>query len=218
MICVCKHAPLTTICTTALDPLLVERIIRALLKGLEDYTVDERGDVGSWARLSCIKGLGQIVLLFLAEGSVEINKWLPSDTYHEIVAGILKQGVERLNNHRVEAGKQLIALLGAPHKPGREAWTLDTEGLFRDLFVNTQYVAFTGLGYGLSYQRRSRDDELDGWQEPAWLYPRAVQLLSIERYRISVLRGLVLSIGSRNESTVSRRSSLSYTHTLMPRA
>ena len=206
---VCKHISLTTICTTALDPLLVERIIRALLKGLEDYTIDERGDVGSWARLACIKGLGQIVLLFLAEDSVEIDKWLPSHTYHEIVAGILKQGVERLNNHRVEAGKQLVALLEAPHKPGREAWVPDTEGLFRELFVNTQYVAFTGLGCGLSYQCRSWGDELEGWQEPAWLYPKAVQLLSIERYRISVLRGLVLSIGSRNESTVSRRSSLS---------
>jgi hypothetical protein len=140
---ICKHDPLTTVCTTALDPLLVERIIRALLKGLEDYTVDERGDVGSWARLACIKGLGQIVLLFLADSSVEINKWLPSHTYHEIVAGILKQGVERLNNHRVEAGKQLVALLEAPRKSGREAWVPDAAGLFRELFVNVQYVAFT---------------------------------------------------------------------------
>ena len=193
--------------TTALDPLLVEQIIRALLKGLEDYTVDERGDVGSWARLACIKGLGQIVLLFLADGSIEISKWLPSHTYHEIVGGILKQGVERLNTHRVEAGKQLVALLEAPHKPGREAWAPEAEGLLRELFINTQYVAFTKLGRILYYQRRSRDDELEGWQEPAWLYPKAVQLLSIERYRISVLRGLVLSIGSRNESTVSRHSS-----------
>ena len=196
-------------CTTALDPLLVERIIRALLKGLEDYTVDERGDVGSWARLACIKGLGQIVLLFLAEDSIEISKWLPSHTYHEIVGGILKQGVERLNNHRVEAGKQLVALLEAPHKPGREAWAPEDEGLLRELFINIQYVAFTKLGCSLYYQSRSRDDVLEGWQEPAWLYPKAVQLLSIERYRISVLRGLVLSIGSRNESTVSRHSSLS---------
>ena len=152
MVYVRKHVPLTIMCTTALDPLLVERIIRALLKGLEDYTLDERGDVGSWARLACIKGLGQIVLLFLSEGSVEINKWLPSHTYHEIVAGILKQGVERLNNHRVEAGKQLLALLEVLHKPGREAWALDSEGLFRELFVNTQCVAFIGLGCGLSYQ------------------------------------------------------------------
>lgn len=146
---ICKHAPLTTICTTALDPLLVERIIHALLKGLEDYTVDERGDVGSWARLSCVKGLGQIVLVFLTETTVEISKWLPSHTYHEIVAGILKQGVERLNNHRVEAGKQLVALLETPHKSGREAWVPDTEGLFRELFVNTQYVVFHQVGLQL---------------------------------------------------------------------
>lgn len=117
---------------------MVERIIRALLKGLEDYTVDERGDVGSWARLACIKGLGQVVLLFLAESSLETSKWLPSHTYHEIVAGILKQGVERLNNLRVEAGRQLVALLEAPHKPGREAWVPDAEDLFRELFLNVQ--------------------------------------------------------------------------------
>ena len=126
------------ICNTALDPALVERIIRILLKGLEDYTVDERGDVGSWARLACIKGLGQIVLSFLAESSIEINKWLPIHTYHEIVAGILKQGVERLNNLRVEVGRQLVALLKAPHKSGREAWVPDADDLFRELFLNVQ--------------------------------------------------------------------------------
>ena len=112
--------------------------------------------------------------------------------------------MERLNSHRAEAGKQLVALLEVPHKPGREAWAPDAEGLFRELFVNIQYVAFTKSGCGLYHQFRSQGDELEGWQEPAWLYPKAVQLLSIERYRISVLRGLVLSIGSRNESTVSR--------------
>ena len=117
---------------------MVERVIRALLKGLEDYTIDARGDVGSWARLACIRGLGQIVILILAEDSLEINKWLPSHLYHEIVAGILKQGVERLNNLRVEAGKQLVVLLEAPHKSGREAWVPDTAGLFRELFINVQ--------------------------------------------------------------------------------
>lgn len=131
-------SPSLIICNTALDPALVERIIHTLLTGLEDYTVDERGDVGSWARLTCIKGLGQIVLLFVAENSLEINKWLPSHTYHEIIAGILKQGVERLNNLRVEAGKQLVAILEARHKPGREAWVPDAEGLFRELFLNVQ--------------------------------------------------------------------------------
>lgn len=117
---------------------MVERVIRALLKGLEDYTVDERGDVGSWARLACIKGLSQIVTSFLAQSSLEINKWLPSHTYHEIMAGILKQGVERLNNLRVEAGKQLVALLEAPHTSGRETCRPDAEELFRELFVNVQ--------------------------------------------------------------------------------
>ena len=70
----------------------------------------------------------------------------------------------------------------------------------------------TGLRCCLYYQCRSQGDVLEGWQEPAWFYPKAVQLLSIEQYRMSILRGLVLSIGSRNESTVSGCSAKEATH------
>ena len=36
----------------------------------------------------------------------------------------------------------------------------------------------------------------------AWLFPRALHLLEIPEYRQNVLRGIVISIGSRTDSTV----------------
>lgn len=40
------------------------------------------------------------------------------------------------------------------------------------------------------------------WKDGARLFPKAVRLLDIARYRQAVLAGLVLSLGSKTESTV----------------
>jgi hypothetical protein len=41
-----------------------------------------------------------------------------------------------------------------------------------------------------------------GWKDGVRLFPKAVRLLDIPHYRKSVLAGLVLSLGSKTESTV----------------
>ena len=41
-----------------------------------------------------------------------------------------------------------------------------------------------------------------GWNDGNWLFPRAVQLLDIERYRDQVLAGIVLSASTKTDSTV----------------
>jgi hypothetical protein len=41
-----------------------------------------------------------------------------------------------------------------------------------------------------------------GWNDGAWLFPRALHLLEIPEYRKDVLRGIVISIGSKTDSTV----------------
>ena len=49
---------------------------------------------------------------------------------------------------------------------------------------------------------RRRDEEVTDWNEGQWLFPRAVRILEISAYRKPVLRGLVLSVGSKTDSTV----------------
>ncbi|KIJ54812.1 hypothetical protein M422DRAFT_24702 [Sphaerobolus stellatus SS14] len=168
------------------SPITVQ-ILHAFLKGLQDYTFDERGDVGSWIRMASIRGLAlTIIFLFdIAESkettTFNLAEWLPLDTYHEAIGGILKQGVERLDNVRKHAGEHFVDLLkrGGPKVENGSQWTMDGEELVKGVF----------------------NGEDIGWNDGQWLFPRAVQFLEIRTYRKSILNGLVLSVGSKTDGT-----------------
>jgi hypothetical protein len=55
--------------------------------------------------------------------------------------------------------------------------------------------------YGIQPVSLSETEQI-GWNDGAWLFPRAMRLLEIPEYRKDVLRGIVISIGSRTDSTV----------------
>ncbi|CAA7261518.1 unnamed protein product [Cyclocybe aegerita] len=158
----------------------------ALLGGLDDYTIDERGDVGSWVRIACIQGLTAISeLMFRMAGSIpDFADYFPGDKYTAAVAGLLKQGVERLDNVRQEAGICLMRLLNnaPPRVDGADRWRLPGLSLLIELFQNPT-------------------EEAVGWNEGSWLFPRAMRLLEVPEYRKHVLVGVVLSIGSKTDST-----------------
>ena len=40
------------------------------------------------------------------------------------------------------------------------------------------------------------------WQNNSWIYPKAVNFLEVPEYRPAVLSGLLISIGSKTDSTV----------------
>ena len=85
----------------------------ALLDGLTDYTSDERGDVGSWVRISCVKGLTSFsqTLFSRASSLPDLAGYLPPEKFDDAIAGVLKQGVERLDNVRQIAGESFLTLL-----------------------------------------------------------------------------------------------------------
>jgi hypothetical protein len=41
-----------------------------------------------------------------------------------------------------------------------------------------------------------------GWNDGNWLFPRALRLLEVPEYRNTVLLGIIVSIGSKTDSTV----------------
>ena len=100
----------------------MQTIFGALLSGLEDYTIDERGDVGSWIRIACVQSLTSCIegLFSIAESVDNFDEYLPLSKYQQAIAGILKQGVERLDNVRQEAGTCISRLL----KSGNECHRL----------------------------------------------------------------------------------------------
>lgn len=173
-------------------------MLDTLLAGLDDYSMDERGDVGSWIRITCVNGLTTCAELLLTHAATisEFEQYLPPQTFHNAVGGILKQGVERLDNVRQQAGEQLvrILLIPLPRVPNADAWRVHGEKLMRDLFLD-----------------ESTDAHENGqlhWNDGPRLFPKAVRLLEIPAYRRSVLSGLVLSASSKTDSTVSLLSRL----------
>lgn len=171
-----------------MPPETVSHIFTCFFKGLDDYTVNERGDVGSWVRIACVKGLCEMIQAIVTK-SHKIHEYLSVKHYHTAIASILKQGVERLDNVRQCAGEAFITLLNLPPPTitdrgtfVKEDWTVRDRTLFSEILEAPPTAQ---------------------WNDGTWLYPRAVRFLGVDQYRTQVLKGLVLSIGSRTGSTVS---------------
>jgi hypothetical protein len=111
----------------------------ALISGLEDYTVDERGDVGSWVRIASIQGLTSVsvALLTLAKTDTTYIGYIPPSLYQKVIAGILKQGVGRLDNVRQQAGESVQRLLRCPLPSVDDAnpWEFHGKNLFKALLL-----------------------------------------------------------------------------------
>ena len=182
---------------------------KVLILGLDDYTTDERGDVGSRVRIASIQGLTSVslTLLTLVKSDPAYSEYLPADLYQEAISGILKQGVERLDNVRQHAGESVIRLLRCPPPSvdGSNPWKFRGEHLFEELLLRYDSYPALFLPFSNVSKRDNPDDDpagSHGWQDGTWIFPRAMKFLEIPEYRHSVLAGLLVSVGSKTDSTV----------------
>lgn len=111
-----------------------DHVMRALFRALDDYAVDNRGDVGSWVREAAMVALERctsilckrdIVALRAASatgheselGDMEVNasstshRLFDSGIAQDLVAGIAKQAVEKIDKMREIAIKTLQRIL-----------------------------------------------------------------------------------------------------------
>lgn len=79
-------------------------VARAVLKALDDYEVDSRGDVGSWARAEGIK------VVFENWGGEGLRGDVNGDVEWEIVNRIARLSVERLDRVRTRACEALLKI------------------------------------------------------------------------------------------------------------
>jgi len=175
----------------------VQTILNTLLSGLQDYTIDERGDVGSWIRIACVQGLTSCIedLFSVAESVPDFADYLPVSSYQQAVAGILKQGVERLDNVRQEAGMCISRLLKlTPVQRAELTWSLPGLSFLEELVFEIDEAP--------SWAAELSRGERVSWANGAWLFPRATKLLDVPEYRIPLLTGLIFSLASKTESTV----------------
>lgn len=180
-------------------------VMQSLFKALEDYSVDNRGDIGSWVREAAIIGLEKCTYIlceknslacpskirdikYIPEASEENNNkekhvelYFDATQAIELVGGLVKQAVEKMDKIRELAAKVLQRII-----------------YNKNVFVP------------LPLRERLEDmipeiAESD-WAEPSFSYSKFVQILQISCYSKYVLSGLVISIGGLQDYL--RRTSL----------
>jgi hypothetical protein len=120
-------------------------MFQSLLHGLSDYSMDERGDIGSWIRIACIEGLASFAETLISRASdiPNFEEYLPPDSFHAAIGGILKQGVERLDGVRQEVGNRFerILQLTAPEIPTGDLWQIHGQSLMQKLFLRYEHIS-----------------------------------------------------------------------------
>ncbi|OCF59625.1 cofactor D [Kwoniella mangroviensis CBS 10435] len=146
-------------------PTQLTSILQSFLQGLGDYTTDQRGDVGSWVRVQSLISIGNVLSTLDSQLNLVSEK-----AFDDLIGGIIKQGVEKLESVRGEAARTLAKL--------REAgWEWE------------------GMG-GMKVDLRQLDN--DGFRyvnQKEW-FASSMSIL-VAKYRKQLIAGLVLTVGSQ---------------------
>jgi hypothetical protein len=107
---------------------IMKSIYATVLAGFDDYAVDQRGDVGSWVRTASLRAIASISEALFAKRPVldHFEAYLQPELWYNAIGGVLKQGVERLDNVRAVAGEQLMVLIWSPdiRKAATDSWEI----------------------------------------------------------------------------------------------
>lgn len=180
-------------------------VMQCLFKALEDYSVDNRGDVGSWVREAAIIGLEKCTYILCQRGSLRSERGLKeikSSELHKkentedsqvrpyfdetlainLIGGLVKQAVEKMDKIRELAAKVIQ----------------------RILYNETVFIPF--IAFRENLEKLIPEDADSEWGEPTFSYHRFVQLLQFSCYSKYLTSGLVISIGGLQDSL--RKASL----------
>ena len=88
-----------------------ENVIHSLLINLSDYSTDSRGDIGSWIREAAMISLKYLLIQGALSNYLTSSSSLSSMLVGEVIAGILKQSVEKIDKIRKIAGEIIQELI-----------------------------------------------------------------------------------------------------------
>lgn len=141
--------------TTSQTEVSRERVLKVFdcfLLGLEEYTSDNRGDIGAWVREASMRGLYQLVTTCPQE-------WLTEELVLRITRGLVQQAVEKIDRTRGLAGRLFCQLVHHPggiphikhHEELKEIFPVDAETILW-LFADHTFPLFCSM---LAYEEYS---------------------------------------------------------------
>lgn len=184
--------------------LIKNEVMLSLFKALDDYSVDNRGDVGSWVREAAMEGLETCTYILCIKDSNgkahgvesvserpnndvadnnQVVSFFDANLATNVIGGIAKQAVEKMDKIREAAAKVLQ----------------------RILYNKAIFIPF--IPYRENLEEIVPNETDLKWGVPTFSYQLFVQLLRFSCYSRSVLSGLVISIGGLQDSL--RKASIS---------
>lgn len=82
----------------------LDKVFKCLLLALQEYTIDNRGDIGAWVREAAMNALFKLIVACP-------KNLLKPETVHAIAAGFVQQAVEKIDRTRALAGRLFCKLI-----------------------------------------------------------------------------------------------------------
>jgi hypothetical protein len=163
---------------------------------MKDYSMDKRGDVGSWSRIAAMEGLKKVALSaqqadLNSEGTGAeetggggVGSFVTVVMVTQMVSTILKQLCEKLDNVRSKAGSVMESLL-------------DESCPLSKLIPNRDEL----------HKILSSNDGIPvNWGLASETFPKMVKVMELSEYHDAVVSGLILSVGGLTEAVVKSSS------------
>ncbi|XP_006812079.1 tubulin-specific chaperone D-like [Saccoglossus kowalevskii] len=165
-------------------------LYEAYFLAMNDYTLDSRGDVGTWVREASMTGLYELTTMTVKADPNLISEHICK----KVFCCLIQQSAEKIDRTRSHAGEILLRMLYFDDPPIPNV-------LHRDKLM--------------TIFPRSDLKELN-WGASSDTFPKITQALSCPTYRYSLLLGLTVSVGGLTESLVkhSSQSLLTYLRSL----
>ncbi|KAF9171818.1 hypothetical protein BGX21_001107 [Mortierella sp. AD011] len=183
---------------------LSSEILQVYFSGLQDYSIDHRGDVGSWIREASMMGLEVMVPLVarLDYEAIESSgqqhiRYLSDQDHTDVIARLLQQSVEKIDRIREKAASVMVTILYARASGESPSSTEPMEDV-------SDYVSRAPYRKQLTEVIQNNNDL--NWLQAAEVYPRVIRLLNLPEYRPVLLLGFIVSAGGLTESLVRHAS------------
>lgn len=189
-----------------------EQVMECLFRALDDYSVDNRGDVGSWVREAAIEGLEQCTILLCRsltpsqdEGSepVENDKVASIDGVTPAGCQISTETLQIKRSNIVSFNSSLaLRVIGGLVKQALEKINRvrDTAGRTLRTILHNKSIFIPFIPHNEELKLLVPEEKNINWGAPAVAFARLVPLLKFPEYRIFVMSGVVVSVGGLADS------------------
>ncbi|KAJ2081857.1 hypothetical protein H4R24_002014 [Coemansia sp. RSA 988] len=184
--------------------------VSALSRGLDDHTVDNRGDVGSWVRKESLRSLARI---FESNDRAFVGLCSSgNDLSMRLLGQIVRAATEKIDKLRAEAGRVLEIILFRQHLECNSA----ADPHIDDCLMQLKQLIANSPAHFSSTESDNQEIGAFNWADPKSAFARIVHVLSVDdkRLRQPLFEGFVLTGSVEPLGKIAVKAVATYAETL----